>query len=990
MNKTKFRFNRFIFAAFILSAIFGGLPVKAATAHGIGSTIDLKGTVYFIDYSGTKRPYTSWGAFLSYAFNSSSKIEPGNSADEALTTGSFLPPQDGALINDKGTVYIITKGQRAGFSTEQAFTNLGYKFSNVIPGDTSFLSTLPVINNSNQAHPMDSLVLSGGTVYVQTSLGMIAVPSVEVFNSWGYAWKNIVPANAYDQVPATTPLVLPSRPLGYVSGYAYVRNGSAVVITPTNPAVVTNPNPTPVTDPITNTPVVVTPGTSTTLSAPTGLLVSSVSSTTVSLSWGTPSSSFGLAGYNIYRNSVKVGSTGHNVYTDTALTASTVYSYTVAAYESSGKASAFSGAVNATTTGTTQNPETPPVVPPVGNPAPIVPAPTNLVAHPRVWMNPARVAQLKVQVAANTIRWQRVKSTADSQVAQGSAGAAGAAQYLPDLCAAYLGTGDTKYSTRAGVVLAAVAVESNNVQYDSGYGYRFDLPVVIMGLDWCYDGLSVAQRQQAATWLMNRADWVWPESNPPRYQGWGVNNVANNYYWGFMMTGPAALAAAGDDTGSGSVSGTNRPGYHIALALNHWNNTAVPYLSGGAAGGAWPEGSGYDTSGRVSLFADAFQTAGTTLSTSYFTDAIKWRLQSTMPGGAYHIPWGAQARVSTGPTFIYDRQIMLQLLSVANANPTLAAAAQYWLNLVGQIPTSEFNQTSGLADELIRYNPSAPAASDFSSLTKDYYASGAGMFTYRQSWTDPNTTAFAFQSGLVLDSNYGSANNLRIWKGDFWVSGDANIYSQSGIEENAPNYNTLTIGGKDQVLFGSNGGSIVATQVGSNFVAARGQAKNAYGYPAGVSTGRDSVSDFLRSVTYLPQQDAFVVVDRVTAVNASQTKVIRWHSKDVPQISGNDFTIANPSGTARCFGKVVLPSNATLANQAYNLGLSNSLSSNAVAISVPPGNATDVIVTILQCTTGQALPNTASATSNATSVTATIGSTTILVPLNEGQAITVQ
>jgi poly(3-hydroxybutyrate) depolymerase len=87
--------------------------------------------------------------------------------------------------------------------------------------------------------------------------------------------------------------------------------------------------------------------------APTGLSVTGTTNTSVSLSWNAVS---GAASYNVYRNGTKVNTsavTGTS-YTDTGLTASTAYSYTVAAVDSSGTVGAQSAAVNATTTATPQ------------------------------------------------------------------------------------------------------------------------------------------------------------------------------------------------------------------------------------------------------------------------------------------------------------------------------------------------------------------------------------------------------------------------------------------------------------------------------------------------------------------------------------------------------------------------------------------------------------------------------------------------------------
>jgi chitodextrinase len=85
-------------------------------------------------------------------------------------------------------------------------------------------------------------------------------------------------------------------------------------------------------------------------SVPTGLTATPISGTRINLSWTSstdPDSP--VAGYNIYRNGMQTGSSITTSYSDTGLTASTTYSYTVTAYDAAGNESAQSTAASATT-----------------------------------------------------------------------------------------------------------------------------------------------------------------------------------------------------------------------------------------------------------------------------------------------------------------------------------------------------------------------------------------------------------------------------------------------------------------------------------------------------------------------------------------------------------------------------------------------------------------------------------------------------------------
>lgn len=89
-------------------------------------------------------------------------------------------------------------------------------------------------------------------------------------------------------------------------------------------------------------------------SVPTGLTATATSSSEIDLSWNasTGDGTYPVAGYQIFRDGMQVGTTtSGTTYADTGLAASTNYSYTVDAYDTEGNVSAQSGSVNATTQG---------------------------------------------------------------------------------------------------------------------------------------------------------------------------------------------------------------------------------------------------------------------------------------------------------------------------------------------------------------------------------------------------------------------------------------------------------------------------------------------------------------------------------------------------------------------------------------------------------------------------------------------------------------
>ena len=97
---------------------------------------------------------------------------------------------------------------------------------------------------------------------------------------------------------------------------------------------------------------------------PTGLTAGTVTDTSVALTWtASTDAGSGVAGYDIYRGTTKVGSSTTASYTDTGLTASTAYSYTVRAKDNAGNVSAASSALAVTTKAATTTDTTAPTVP---------------------------------------------------------------------------------------------------------------------------------------------------------------------------------------------------------------------------------------------------------------------------------------------------------------------------------------------------------------------------------------------------------------------------------------------------------------------------------------------------------------------------------------------------------------------------------------------------------------------------------------------------
>lgn len=92
-------------------------------------------------------------------------------------------------------------------------------------------------------------------------------------------------------------------------------------------------------------------GTSDTIapSVPTNLSAVAVSSSQINLSWATSTDNVAVTGYKVFRGGVQIATTTTTSYTNSGLSASTNYVYTVSTYDGAGNVSALSAPANTTT-----------------------------------------------------------------------------------------------------------------------------------------------------------------------------------------------------------------------------------------------------------------------------------------------------------------------------------------------------------------------------------------------------------------------------------------------------------------------------------------------------------------------------------------------------------------------------------------------------------------------------------------------------------------
>jgi chitodextrinase len=130
-------------------------------------------------------------------------------------------------------------------------------------------------------------------------------------------------------------------------------------------------------------------------SVPSGLSSSSVTMSSVGLSWNASSDNIGVTGYTVYRDGSPVATTSGTSYVDSGLSASTTYSYTVSASDAADNASTQSGSISVTTQSTGSGGSDPVF----GSPSPAIPCILEVLPAPG--STDVNVTELQIRFAAN-------------------------------------------------------------------------------------------------------------------------------------------------------------------------------------------------------------------------------------------------------------------------------------------------------------------------------------------------------------------------------------------------------------------------------------------------------------------------------------------------------------------------------------------------------------------------------------------------------------
>lgn len=545
------------------------------------------------------------------------------------------------------------------------------------------------------------------------------------------------------------------------------------------------------------------------------------------------------------------------------------------------------------------------------------PEPTIRTGHPRLFVTPDDLPRLTRQTAAYPDEWARML---DAGLWTSDDAGYGSARALTTAALVYLITNDERYLRNALVNAETICRNHRFNQYASPEAVF----ALALAYDWCYHGLSPAQREEIQQAILRIADYC-------RDELWRHSDFCNHFalekVWPDVFT---ALALYGDLPDP-------RVEQYLKLGSQYLRAHLLPAanLMAGTTGGQF-EGYGYDSWGYMRPLAYVLEAWRTATGEDLFPSCT-----ATANNALWNI-YGR--RPFDGKQEHFDDAGLEQAWSDGNETHFAYLIARrhrdgraQWLG--DQI---ERRYNANLWPVLLWRDPEIPAVPPSDLPTARLFDS-LGWVLMRSSW-EPDATFASFQCGPFLAGHQHLDNNsFTIHKRALLaIDPGVNAYGEGQRTDYRTNYysrtiahNTITVydphetfpggpwAGDDDSPAANDGGQIrmrAAERVDevtpdSRFFVGRIAAYrhgDLYTYAVGDATRSYSASKlrlFRRHFLYLPP-DLFVIFDQVEAVDPSFRKTWLLHCVDEPLVNGSISTVVN--GPGRLTVRTVLPRDAEI------------------------------------------------------------------------------
>lgn len=462
--------------------------------------------------------------------------------------------------------------------------------------------------------------------------------------------------------------------------------------------------------------------------------------------------------------------------------------------------------------------------------SPTVAQPSDQTAHPRLWLTPARVEQLRGWANAANPLWEQLLAIADEAAAAMDTGAmiagdlggrayeeyplenyamlfAFMAQVHPDAAQRDAYGGRARALLMTVISQAAQGVgegpfrdpEFATADRSRWYGVGYPLTV-----DWIYPYLSAEDKalirtvflrwceenRYAATTNYNHPEPIGAVNDPVLVADRSVARWSNNNYYTAHMRnmGMMALSFDAQDDPDGALRA------YLTEATGAWLYVVDHMMRTDIAGGLGAEGFEYSpqTMGYVAQFLLALHTAGaadparygdqvTFEGNPFWGDAVRGYLHSLSPQtveheylGQVHLPaWYGSAQ----DYFMPDHISLFGALGSYTQDPALLNTLR-WIQLY-TAPGGEGELLERMDHEqfdrailyFMLFDPTAPAPTDpRADLPLLHYAPGMRRLLARTDWSADATWFTYNNSWQTIDHQSGNANAIEFYRGGEWLT----------------------------------------------------------------------------------------------------------------------------------------------------------------------------------------------------------------------------
>lgn len=157
-------------------------------------------TIYLIEQDehqhSLKRAFPSAEVFLSHGYQWQQVAQLAQEELAAIPTGAPLAFRSATLLRGTDqTIYVIEDGRKRPFVTARDFEQLGYRWENIVTIDDLQLRLIPTGKPLTvRDHYPNGTLLRGRdlTVYLLVNGRRCPIPSIQIFQSWGFQWEHVV------------------------------------------------------------------------------------------------------------------------------------------------------------------------------------------------------------------------------------------------------------------------------------------------------------------------------------------------------------------------------------------------------------------------------------------------------------------------------------------------------------------------------------------------------------------------------------------------------------------------------------------------------------------------------------------------------------------------------------------------------------------------------------------------------------------------------